>query len=141
MNYNTSDNIYNAIKNEYIGNYDKAQDNYIKFEAYNNYLFQLTSVNNQIESLLRNLKSEFSAIDLKECAGILNKKNGLQENEDLIILKYENEKETINNGNQRRIQYEVYEPNSNSKLDLSPCSNTTIDIYIPIQLSEETKKL
>ena len=140
-NYNKTDNIYNAIKSEYIGNYDKAQDNYIKFDAYNNYSFQLTTVNNQIDSLLKNLKSEFSVIDLKECAGILNKKNGLQENEDLIILKYENEKETINNGNQRSIQYEVYEPNSNSKLDLSPCSNTTIDIYIPIQLSEETKKL
>ena len=56
-------------------------------------------------------------------------------------MKYENEKQIVNNGNEKSIQYEVYAPNSNIKLDLSVCSDVKIDIYVPIQLNEEIQKL
>ena len=39
------------------------------------------------------------------------------------------------------MQYEVYEPYNKTKLNLSICDNLTIDIYIPVILSEEIKKL
>ena len=120
-------------------NYDKTKDNYLKIETENNYSFQLTTANNQIDSLLRNLKSEFSVIDLKECTKKLNKENEREEDADLIILKYENEKQI--NVNQKSIQYEIYNPENNNKLDLSVCGDTKIDIYIPIQLSEEAQQL
>ena len=42
---------------------------------------------------------------------------------------------------EKSIQYEVYLPNSNTKLDLSACKNTSINIYVPIELTEETQKL
>ena len=43
--------------------------------------------------------------------------------------------------NEKSIQYEVYAPGQSQKLDLSVCSNTKIEIYYPIELDEETKKL
>ena len=87
------------------------------------------------------MKSNYSVIDLKECADLLKRENRLDPNTDLIILKYENENENITNGNEKSIQYEVYAPNSTTKLDLSVCSHVKINIYIPIQLTEETQEL
>ena len=90
--------------------------------------------------MLRNIKSDLSVINLKECADLLKKQNGLDSDTDLVILKYENE-DSVSNGNEKSVQYEVYLPNSNTKLNLSVCSNTNIDIYIPIKLDEKTQKL
>ena len=137
--YNNSEQIYNSIKNELMINYNKNENNYLKITTNNNYSFQLTTVKNQMDNLLKNLKSEFSVIDLKECTKILNKENGREEDADLIILKYENENQT--DVNQKSIQYEIYDPDTNNKLDLSVCSDIKFDIYIPIQLKEETQKL
>ena len=85
-----------------------------------------------------NKTSNLSVIDLKECANLLIVENGLDNDTDLIILKYEN---ITTNSNEKSIQYEVYAPNTTTKLNLSVCSSVSIDIYIPIELSEETKKL
>ena len=92
-----------------------------------------------MDSLLKNIKSEFSVIDLKECTKKLNKEIGRDEDADLIILKYENENQA--NVNQKSIQHETHNPETNNKLDLSVCSNITIDIYIPVKLNEETQQL
>jgi hypothetical protein len=42
--------------------------------------------------------------------------------------------------NEKSVQYEVYAPGENKKLDLSVCSKTKIDILYSIELDEETKK-
>ena len=42
---------------------------------------------------------------------------------------------------ERSLQYEVYHPFNKSKLDLSICQNTTIDVYVPVVLSEELQNL
>ena len=138
-NYNNSEHAYDAIKNELMVNYDKTETNYLKITTNNSYSFQLTTVNNQMDSLLNNIKCEFSVIDLKECTKKLNKEIGREEDADLIILKYENENQV--DVNKKSIQYEIYNPENNNKLDLSVCSDTKIDIYIPVQLSEETQQL
>ena len=39
------------------------------------------------------------------------------------------------------MQYEIYEPNNKTKLNLSICSNITFDIYTPVILSEKLKNL
>ena len=137
--FNNTEHIYNTIKNDLILNFNKTENNYLKIETNNNYSFQITTVNNQIDSLLNNIKSEFSVIDLKECTKKLNKEIGREEDADLIILKYENENQV--DVNKKSIQYEIYNPENNNKLDLSVCSDTKIDIYIPVQLSEETQQL
>ena len=137
--FNNTEHIYNNIKNGLILNFNKTENNYLKIDTNNNYSFQITTVNNQMDSLLNNIKSEFSVIDLKECTKKLNKEIGREEDADLIILKYENENQV--DVNKKSIQYEIYNPENNNKLDLSVCSDTKIDIYIPVQLSEETQQL
>ena len=49
-----------------------------------------------------NIQSEFSIIDLKECAELLNRENGLDPDVDLVILKYENT-DPVSNGNEKSI--------------------------------------
>ena len=93
--YNNSEYLYNNIKNDLIQNFNKTENNYIKIATNNNYSFQITTVNNQMDCLLKNIKSEFSVIDLKECTKKLNKEIGRDEDADLIILKYENENQAI----------------------------------------------
>ena len=83
---------------------------------------------------------DFSIIDFKDCAELLKSNNNINSDEDLVILKYENNN-PVSNGNDKSLQYEVYLKESNQKLDLSVCSDTKIDIYIPIELDEKTQKL
>ena len=45
------------------------------------------------------------------------------------------------NSNEKSVQYEIYAPGNNQKLDLSVCSKTKIDILYPIKLDFETEKL
>ena len=106
----------------------------------NGYGFHLTTVNNELNSLKEDTPKNHSIIDLKDCADLLRSQNGLDSNEDLVILKYENENPS-SDGIDKGIQYEVYLPNSETKLDLSVCANTRITIYVPIELSERTQKV
>ena len=57
-----------------------------------------------------------------------------------MILKYKN---LVFNSSEKSVQYEVYAPNISSKLNLSICSssNIKIEIYVPVQLNEETQNL
>ena len=135
----TAEDIYETIKKDLILDYNNGDD-YLKINTGSNFIYQITSVDNELKYLKGNKKSNNSLIHLKECSDLLKKENGLDPDTDLIILKYENE-EGITNGNEKSVQYEIYAPNSNTKLNLSVCSDVNIDIYIPIQLSEETQKL
>ena len=42
---------------------------------------------------------------------------------------------------ERSLQYEVYEPYHKTKLNLSICENITIDVYVPVVLSEKMQNL
>jgi hypothetical protein len=42
-----------------------------------------------------------------------------------------------NNSLERSLQYEVYDPFNKTKLNLSICDNTTINIYVPLILSQD----
>ena len=55
----------------------------------------------------------------------------------MILFKYESKVDSLN---QKNIQYEVYNPETNQKLDLSVCENN-INLYIPVTLKEESKQL
>ena len=135
-----SEDFYDAIKKGgFISNYS-GEDGYMKISNGNGYSFQITTVENEINGLKENIQSDFSIIDLKDCAELLKSQNGLDPDDDLVILKYENDNQ-VSNGNEKSIQYEVYLPNSDTKLDLSICEETNIIIYVPIELSEKTQKL
>jgi len=136
-NCTSAECLYELIKKEIIQTIPEGSDN-LYFNTSNNYTLQITSVNNELESLNDNTTSYLTVIDLAECADILKRENGLDPDTDLIILKYENITKVPN---EKSVQYEVYAPNSTTKLNLSVCSSTSIDIYVPIELSEETQKL
>ena len=73
-----------------------------------------------------------------ECENVLKKQYQINENSSLLIIKYE---KVINDSFERYVQYEVYEPYHKNKLNLSICDNITIEIYIPVVLTEKTKNL
>ena len=93
----------------------------------NGYSLQITKVKNELNSLNENIQSSYSIIDLKDCADKLLAQKELEPDIDLIILKYENDDKVLN-GYEKSVQYEVYLPNSDIKLDLSECAGTNINI-------------
>ena len=62
----------------------------------------------------------------------------VNKNESLLILKLE---KITNISSERSLQYEIYEPYNKTKLNLSICSNITIDIYTPVILSEKLQNI
>ena len=136
---NENEDNYEKIKNcDFISQYNGVSPVVIKNS--NGYALQITTYKNELNTLKGNIQSNFSVIDLKDCADLLREQNGLNSDDDLIIIKYENDNK-VSNGNEKSVQYEVYLPNSNTKLDLSVCSETDITLYVPIELSEKTQSL
>jgi len=62
----------------------------------------------------------------------------INENDSLIFVK--NEKKS-NKASGKKVDFDVYEPYNKTKLNLSICDGTSINIIIPVVLSEETKEL
>ena len=50
-------------------------------------------------------------------------------------------KKKSNKASGKNIDFDVYEPYNKTKLNLSVCDGTSINIIIPVVLSEETKAL
>ena len=126
--------LYNNIINNIIPIYQSENGETIVIEDEDNYIYQLTTGKNEINSLNNNnLNNTLSIIDISDCEKLLKNENNINESTSLIILKYE---KLTNISSQRNIQYEVFNPNTKKKLNLSICSNTTINIYIPVTIDE-----
>ena len=135
----TTEEIYEKVKNEIIKTFQK-DDEEIVINTTNNYIFQVTSTTKELDILNgnKNNTNKLSVIDLRNCNDILIDVYNLTNDSHLIVLKYEN---LANDVNEKSIQYEVYEPISFQKLNLSFCSSVSIDIYIPVEVSEGTLQL
>ena len=138
-NNSSSEEIYDAIKTVYLPFY-RGSDGPITLKDENNFTFELTTINNEMNSFKSGIKTGLSIINFEKCAEVLKSENNIEPDVDLVVVKYENE-DSEKNGNNKSVQYEIYPPGSNEKLNLSACSNTNFDIYIPVQLDEETQKL
>ena len=104
-----------------------------------NFLYQITTTESERHTLNRNNNSNpLSKIDLGECENSLKTYYHIDQNISLIILKFE---KIANNSLERTLQYEVYDPINKTKLDLSICENIQINIYTPIEISEELLNL
>ena len=93
--------------------------------------FQITTTRNEIKDD-GNDKS-LSKLDLTDCEKILKKEYDIDEDVELIILKFFREDSTF--------QYEVYNPLNHKKLNLSYCENTTLDVYVPFEMSEKAEEI
>ena len=77
-------------------------------------------------------------IDLGACERLLKDENDIDPDINLIFLKFE---KLTNKASEKNVQYEVYNPINNKQLNLSICMNTSIDLYIPITLTEKAQNL
>ena len=108
----------------------------LMIDGRDNYVYQITTINNE-KNILRGKNknnNQFSTIDLGECENLLRNFYHIDSNVSLIIIKFE---KIVDVSLERVLQYEIYEPFNKTKLDLSICDNTTIDVYTPVVLSED----
>ena len=90
-----------------------------------NVVFQMTTTQKQDYYLKNNLYNNISSIDLGECEKILQKEYKIDD--PLIIIKVDIKR---NDTVSTQIEYEVFNPYTLQKLNLSYCSNTKIEAKI-----------
>ena len=103
-----------------------------------NFYYQLTTLENELNSKGKNNSIRFSRIDLGKFEDVLREKNNLNENVTFLILKYE---KMSNISSERNLQFEIYESVNKTRLNLSVCQDIPIDIYVPLTLSEDLQNL
>ena len=132
---NIIDNFKYEIKNNDIlinqilyGNFDDLTVNG------NNIIYQITTTLNQEIKIESKINDGISIIQLGECESILKRENNINENISLIILKYDLK---TNESISKQVEYEVYNPLTRQKLDLDDCKNTSINLYVPVDIDKE----
>ena len=132
---NHTKNIINEIENNSINNLltEVIKENKDIIIKDNYTLYQLTS------SFLQNIGKyqNISSIKLGECEKILKEQYDINNEDTLIIFKIE---ENIEGFLIPLIEYEIFEPNTKEKLNLSYCreEGININIYIPLFINEDT---
>ena len=121
--------------------YKGSDEKGMVFEGDDDTIFQVTSAKNELDLLMNGNLSEnyiISIIDFSECENILKEHYHIAEEDSLIFIKQE---KITDKESDKNIQYECYEPYNFIKLNLSLCSGVSINIYVPLTISEETKKM
>ena len=126
--------IYENITKNYLLNYN---GNEIIIEGKDGFFFRATTKGNMFSGL-KNDTIKLSKIDLGICEDKLRQKYNLNDDIELIIISMEKETDISSD---RDIQFEVYESLNKTRLNLSVCEDTPVDIYIPLVLSEELIEL
>ena len=119
---NYTENIRNIIRDENL-----TSETNIVFEG-NNAIYQIVSSTKMTD----NENSNLSIIDLGECERILLEKYNLDY---LLILKIDTK---LNENSAIILNYEIYNPITNDKLNLSLCNNVKINTYSIYYPSEES---
>ena len=138
-----SEDYENVMKNstmDYIKSYISDNNNVFEMKKPDGTIYQITNSKNELE-LLKNKSNNInniSIIELGECEEILRKEYHIKDEDSLIIVKNENSTNIVS---EKNLNYEVYEPYHKTKLNLSFCDNTFINVYIPMELGKETKQL
>ena len=98
--------------------------------------FAFTVTNALTKTKLKDNNNNLTVVDLGECEKKLKDLHHIEE--PLIILQFEKITDVTY---EKHVQYEVYNPITFDKLDLSICENTQISLYIPLNLTESTEEL
>ena len=97
----------------------------------NNAIYQIISS----EAMKENINKNISIIDFGECEKTIKRIYSLDY---IIILKIDI---SLSNSTNIVLKYELYNPNTLEKIDLSICNNMTINTYIPYSISKEDLEL
>ena len=106
----------------------------VEIAALEGYAFQLSNSLSQLASR----DSAFSKIDLGECERNIKEHYGLAPDISLIFFKFENIGDP---NNERKIQYQVYNPFNYDELNISICENRKIQLILSYELSELSDSL
>ena len=130
----SDEELYSRLREEIFDAYDSDKAAKL-FSGKGDYSLRISNTKNEMKGL--NSSNGLTLIDLGECENLLKKKYNIPLDAELIILK----KEKINSEpNDKDIDYEIFDPFSYEKLNMSICENTHIDLYVPLQLTEEEEK-
>ena len=122
-------NIYNKLKSIIE---EKSYDGNTIVMDMKDVLLQLSSVEFQEDNIN---DQNVTNVLLGECKDILKEKYKLKDDEVLLILKLDLFKK---NSSTPLVAYEVYNYNNSEKLNLEYCNNIKINVFVPIQLDNQT---
>ena len=95
-----------------------------------NIRYQITTTDNQNNKIYSNI----STIKMQKCEEILKKEYEIDKDKSLIIFKIDYYMEGLSIP---VIGYEVYDPDTKKKLNLSFCDEVLIDVDIPVSIDED----
>ena len=114
-----SDKVKTLIKDVTDSDYDVIVDG-------NNIIYEITSSSSNHDY------NNVSKIDFGECENILKKYYSIDY---LLIFKMDVK---LNDSCPTVVEYEVYSPETKEQLNLSLCENSQIDVYVPVNLDDNT---
>ena len=121
--------IYDKIKETFLNeNYTKQYELVVT----KNTGFQVTEYNNQSNNY------NLSIVDIYICEEKIKKKNQIPTHESLIIFKIDIKNEDMPS---TYVQYEIYNPYTLEKMDLSICKNISTTIKVKANLTEKEIEL
>ena len=136
-----NERIYQRIINSTLLEFSKSEDEELLIEGKGGFNFIISNFENNLDFLEeKNNKSiKFSKIYIgQKCENEIKEYYKLAKNTSLIVLVYE---KISNISSKRNTQYEIYESINFTRLNISVCKDLLIDIYFPLELSQELKNL
>ena len=135
--------IYNIITDEILSSYSPeiGKSQTIKGDS-DNIIYQITT--NKIDlDFLNNTNLSInnynvSIIDLGECETNLRNEYNISENDSLIFIKQQNISDKVS---EKNVKFEVFEPYNKTKLNLTICSENSINLYVKMELNDEMKDI
>ena len=101
------------------------------------YALQVLKSENKLEF---NNNNSIPLIDLGDCETLIKQENDIPLEMSLIIIEIE-KTNTLESDTDKNFQFDIYNPLNREKLDISICKNTTIDMYVPLVMSEEQEDI
>ena len=134
--FNISDNraITKEIMNAYNNILITLEEKDYKIIKTENMVLQFSTYYEQIT----NISEMVSSIDLGECEDKLREQEGLNETENLLMIKLDIKNKTTN---AIIVQYEIFNPRNYSKVSLDVCKNIIIKKKVPVILEQEKLSL
>ena len=120
--------------------YEPDNENNLVIESDDETVYHISNSKNELD-LLKNKSNNInnlSIINLGKCEEKLRQEYHINEIDSLIFIKNEI---PSNKPSKKNFTFEVYEPYSKTKLNLSLCDDILINIYVPMELSKDTRQL
>ena len=127
-------NITKLIEIEYNNIKENIENQAFKIIKIDNNFLQFSSLFDH----LKNNNNSISKIDLGKCEDKIRQQEGLNDNEQFLIIKLDL-RNKFNNATY--VQYEILNPRNYSKVSLDICKNMSIIITVPILMSEKDYSL